>query len=91
MSVKIRLTRKGKKGKPFYRIVATDERSSRDGRYLEIIGTYTPHNRTCEGEYSDGAVELLETEWCQVEPDRCKSGETVYSGVTAISAERNLS
>lgn len=42
MAVKIRLTRKGKKGKPFYRIVATDERSPRDGRYLEVLGTYAP-------------------------------------------------
>ena len=42
MAVKIRLTRKGKKGKPFYRIVATDERNPRDGRYLEVLGTYAP-------------------------------------------------
>ncbi len=42
MSVKIRMTRKGKKGNPFYRIIATDESSARDGRYLEVIGTYCP-------------------------------------------------
>ena len=42
MSVKIRLQRHGKKGKPFYWIVAADARSKRDGRFLEKIGTYNP-------------------------------------------------
>lgn len=40
MSVKIRLTRFGRKKRPFYRIVVTDTRSPRDGRYLECLGTY---------------------------------------------------
>jgi len=43
MSVKIRLQRHGKKGKPFYWIVAADARAKRDGRYLEKIGTYNPN------------------------------------------------
>lgn len=42
MAVKIRLTRMGAKKRPTYRIVATDSRSSRDGQYLELIGTYAP-------------------------------------------------
>ena len=42
MSVKIRLQRHGKKGKPFYWVVAADARSKRDGRMLEKIGTYNP-------------------------------------------------
>ncbi|MEK6576599.1 MAG: 30S ribosomal protein S16 [Nitrospirota bacterium] len=42
MAVKIRLTRKGKKKKPFYRIVAADTRMPRDGRYIELLGTYNP-------------------------------------------------
>ena len=42
MSVKIRLTRKGTKKKPFYRIVAADVESPRDGRFLEALGTYDP-------------------------------------------------
>ena len=45
MSVVIRLTRRGKKKKPFYRIVAADQRFSRDGRFLEIVGTYDPRNK----------------------------------------------
>ena len=42
MAVKIRLTRMGAKRRPTYRIVATDSRRSRDGQYLELIGTYAP-------------------------------------------------
>ena len=42
MSVKIRLTRAGAKKAPFYRIVAADSRSPRDGRFLEILGRYNP-------------------------------------------------
>ena len=40
--VKLRLKRMGKKGAPFYRIVAADSRSPRDGRFIETIGTYDP-------------------------------------------------
>ncbi len=40
MAVKLRLKRMGSKKKPFYRIVAADSRSPRDGRFIEIIGTY---------------------------------------------------
>jgi small subunit ribosomal protein S16 len=40
--VKIRLTRKGAKKKPFYRVVVADSRKRRDGTFLEIIGTYNP-------------------------------------------------
>lgn len=43
MPVKIRLQRHGKKGKPFYWIVAADSRSKRDGRFLEKLGTYNPN------------------------------------------------
>jgi small subunit ribosomal protein S16 len=43
MPVKIRLQRHGKKGKPFYWIVAADSRAKRDGKFLEKIGTYNPN------------------------------------------------
>ena len=42
MAMKIRLARGGSKKRPFYRIVAADSRSPRDGRYLEKLGTYDP-------------------------------------------------
>ncbi|HEY8436448.1 MAG TPA: 30S ribosomal protein S16 [Haloplasmataceae bacterium] len=40
--VKLRLQRFGSKKRPFYRIVAADSRAPRDGRFIEIIGTYNP-------------------------------------------------
>ena len=43
MSVKIRLARAGAKKRPYYRIVAADARSPRDGRFLEKLGTYDPN------------------------------------------------
>lgn len=42
MAVKLRLKRMGAKQRPFYRIVAADSRSPRDGRFIEILGTYNP-------------------------------------------------
>ena len=45
MSVRIRLSRHGAKKKPFYRIVVSDQRFARDGRYIEQIGTYDPNAR----------------------------------------------
>lgn len=44
MAVKLRLKRMGAKKKPFYRVVAADSRSPRDGRFIENIGTYNPLN-----------------------------------------------
>lgn len=43
MSVKIRLTRRGRKGYAFYHIVVADSRAPRDGRYIERIGSYNPN------------------------------------------------
>ncbi|MBL4689425.1 MAG: 30S ribosomal protein S16 [Nannocystaceae bacterium] len=43
MAVKIRLARVGAKKRPFYRVVATDVRSPRDGRFLEKLGTINPN------------------------------------------------
>lgn len=44
MAVHIRLARAGTKKKPFYRVVVTDQRSPRGGRFLENIGTFDPGN-----------------------------------------------
>jgi small subunit ribosomal protein S16 len=48
MAVKIRLTRMGAKGKPFYRIVAADKEYPRDGKFLEILGNYDPKKNPAE-------------------------------------------
>lgn len=42
MAVKIRLTRLGDKRSPFYRVIVADSRSPRDGRFIDLIGTYNP-------------------------------------------------
>ena len=61
MPVKIRLQRHGKKGKPFYWIVAADARSKRDGKYLEKIGVYNPNTNPATVELDvDGAVTWLQ-------------------------------
>jgi len=61
MPVKIRLQRHGKKGKPFYWVVAADARAKRDGRYLEKIGTYNPNaNPATVNIDVDSAVKWLE-------------------------------
>ena len=46
MSVTIRMSRHGAKKKPFYRIVVSDRRFPRDGRYIEQVGTYDPSAAT---------------------------------------------
>ena len=46
MAVKLRLMRMGKKKQPTYRLVAADGRSPRDGRFIEILGTYAPRGRS---------------------------------------------
>ena len=61
MSVKIRLQRHGKKGKPFYWIVAADARAKRDGRFLEKLGTYNPNTNPATVNLDvDGAVKWLQ-------------------------------
>ena len=61
MPVKLRLQRHGKKGKPFYWIVAADTRSKRDGRFIEKLGTYNPNTNPAQIEInSNSAVKWLE-------------------------------
>ncbi len=60
MSVKIRLQRHGKKGKPFYHIVVADARARRDGRFIEKLGTYNPITNPATIELDvDSAVKWL--------------------------------
>jgi len=48
MAVKIRLTRMGDKKAPFYRVVVADSRSPRDGKFIDILGTYNPLTNPAE-------------------------------------------
>jgi small subunit ribosomal protein S16 len=61
MAVKLRLQRHGKKGKPFYWIVAADARAKRDGKFLEKLGTYNPNvNPAIIDLNVDGTVKWLQ-------------------------------
>ncbi len=57
MAVSIRLRREGAKNRPYYRVVVADNRSPRDGKFIEIIGTYDP-NQT--GQNSSFSLERAE-------------------------------
>lgn len=60
MPVKIRLQRHGKKGKPFYWVVAADSRAKRDGKFLEKIGTYNPVSNPAQIDLNiDAAIKWL--------------------------------
>lgn len=48
MAVKIRLTRLGDKKSPFYRVIVADSRAPRDGKFIDIIGTYNPLTNPAE-------------------------------------------
>lgn len=61
MPVRIRLQRHGKKGKPFYWVVAADSRSKRDGKFLEKLGIYNPNTNPATVEINvDSAVKWLQ-------------------------------
>ena len=56
MAVKLRMTRMGAKKRPFYRIVAADSRSPRDGRFIEEIGTYDPNRDPSVFDFNEEAA-----------------------------------
>jgi small subunit ribosomal protein S16 len=58
MAVRIRLKREGARNCPYYKIVVTDRRHPRDGRFIEIVGRYNPKSRE-----SDFSVELDRVEY----------------------------
>ena len=59
MAVKLRLTRVGSKKNPIYRVVVADQRSPRDGRFIEIVGRYNPQTDPSTIEFDEAKV----TEW----------------------------
>ncbi len=62
MSVKIRLKRLGAKSKPFWRIVVTDSRNPRDGRFIEEVGYYDPKTNPIRFELKENRI----THWLSV-------------------------
>lgn len=79
MSVKIRLQRHGKKGKPFYWIVAADARVKRDGRILEKLGTYDPNTNPATIDINvDNSITWLEN---GAQPTHTAKAILSYKGV----------
>ena len=72
MPVRIRLTRRGAKKRPFYRIVAADSEAPRDGRFLEVLGYYKPLKDPAQVHIDEDKV----TKWIQ---RGAKLSETVRS------------
>ena len=61
MPVKVRLTRKGAKKRPFYRIVAADSESPRDGKFLDVLGHYDPFKGQSQSDVDvDGIKKWME-------------------------------
>ena len=62
MAVSIRLRREGAKNRPYYKVVVADSRSPRDGKFIELIGTYDPkkpdHNSTLKLDRIDHWIAL---------------------------------
>ena len=72
MAVAIRLRREGSKDRPFYRIVVADSRNRRDGRFIEMIGTYDPLKKS-----ENAVIDLAKAEaWLG---KGAKASETVAS------------
>lgn len=79
MAVVIRLARGGSKKKPHYRIVAADSRKRRDGRFIEILGYYTPQNEENEYFLKEDRI----SEWL-------KNGATPSDTVKTLLKKANL-
>ena len=90
--VKIRMMRMGSKKRPFYRVMAIDERAQRDGRPLEFLGTYDPRNKpsgvNLDIEAIDGWVakgaQLSETVRNLVKGARRSAGAASAAGATHV-------
>jgi small subunit ribosomal protein S16 len=79
MTVRLRLTRKGAKKRPYYRVVAADSEAPRDGRFLDIIGSYDPMKNPAEIKLDKEKV----NHWL-------KKGATASESVNAILKKEGL-
>jgi small subunit ribosomal protein S16 len=89
MPVTLRLARHGAKKKPIYRVVAADSRFPRDGRFLEVLGTYDPRNKVSGLSLRLEKMEEWISQGAQVSDTvkkimrQCKRREKASGGVTA--------
>jgi small subunit ribosomal protein S16 len=79
MPVRIRLTRRGAKKSPFYRVVVADSAAPRDGDFLEVLGTYDPRTEPAEVKIKQDRLEL----WLQ---RGAQPSDTVKSLIKKVAA-----
>ena len=82
MAVAIRLTRGGSNKRPVYRVVAADSRSPRDGKYLEIVGTFDPRAAEDQANLKLDRIE----DWVQKGAQMSKTVNTLYKQAKAANA-----
>ena len=102
MAVKLRLMRMGKTKQPTYRVVAADSRSPRDGRFIEIVGSYAPREATNKvvlkaervnrwlqegAQPTDRVRRILVAEGLMQAPAPRQAAETAKTGAPALKAK----
>ena len=83
MAVKIRLTRMGDKKTPFYRVVVADSRSPRDGKYIDLLGTYNPLTNPAEIKIDNSKAQ----EWLKKGATPTETAKTLLVKSGAINTE----
>lgn len=68
MALKIRLQRHGNRHNPFYRVVVAENTARRDGRYVELLGTYDPQNKVAERQWNLNLERVDHWEKCGAKP-----------------------
>jgi len=68
MALKIRLQRHGNRHNPYYRVVVTENTARRDGRYVELLGTYDPQNKAEEKQWSLNLERVDHWQKCGAKP-----------------------
>lgn len=85
MAVRLRLRRMGAKKQPFYRIVAADSRSPRDGKFIENIGTYNPLTEPAEIKID----EELALKWLRTGAEPTETVRTLFKKVGILEKFHN--
>ncbi|MCQ2555790.1 MAG: 30S ribosomal protein S16 [Clostridia bacterium] len=85
MAVKIRLTRLGDKKTPFYRVVVSDSRVARDGKYIEQLGTYNPLANPAEIKINK---ELAE-KWVKCGAEPTETARTLLQSIGVLEVKGN--
>ena len=94
MAVSIRLRREGSKNRPYYRVVVADSRSPRDGKFIEIIGTYDPKQTGQNSSFSVERAEYWISKGARPSDTVCsliKKQKKVVSGETPSELEPEIS